>query len=60
MREFIKTNCPSQMYSTPGKLFSRYIYDINGNELSIVMDEETVDILCSWIYDKSADSYSQP
>ena len=46
------------MYKTPGKLFSRYVYDINGNELSIVMDEETVEIICSWVYNVSSDFYS--
>ena len=58
LREFIENNCPDGMYKTPGKLFSRYVYDINGNELSIVMDEETVEIICSWVYNVSSDFYS--
>ena len=59
MRGFIKANCPSHIYDTRG-VFSRYAYDVDGSELSILIDEQTGDITCSWIYDKSTDTYSVP
>ena len=58
LRDFIKSNCPSYIYDTEGKLFARYRYDVHGNELSILIDQETGAIICSWIYDESADTYS--
>lgn len=57
MREFIKAKCPTQIYNVPGKLFSRYIYEHNNKEISIIMDDDTVEILCAWTYDQSTDSY---
>ena len=59
LREFIKANCPSHIYDTSG-VFSRYAYDVNGRELSILFDEQTGDFSCSWIYDESTDTYSAP
>ena len=66
LRVFIESNCPKEMYTIPGKTdFIRRAYYLDereeyASELSIVMDEETLDILCSWVYNPSTDSYSQP
>jgi len=65
LRVFIESNCPKEIYTIPGKTdFIRHAYYLDereeyANELSIVMDEETLDILCSWIYNPSTELCSQ-
>lgn len=60
LKEFMKTNCPSETYNAPGRLFGRYDYTLgNDKQVSIVVDPETVEIKCAWIYDKTNDSYTK-
>jgi len=60
LKEFIKQNCPSKIYDTPGLLFSRYTYQLEENKVvEILMDDKTVEILCAWIKDESTGSFSK-
>lgn len=57
MQTIIKSNCPSYIYDTPGKLFTRHQYSMNNDEISIITDQESFNIICSWIYNKATLQY---
>lgn len=58
---FIKLECQSKWYETPGLFVTRFNYKLAGDanrKMQVIMNDRSAEILCAWIVDVAAAKYT--